>query len=51
MPEESEPRTLVQCGKCGRAVWSDHVNKVGNCVTCSPPKAATEDVPEKKGDK
>lgn len=28
---------MIQCRKCGRAVWSSHVNTRGNCALCSPP--------------
>jgi hypothetical protein len=34
----AERREVVGCGKCGRVVWEDDVNRAGNCVLCSPPR-------------
>lgn len=38
--------TLIQCAKCGRAVWSDHVNTSKRCVICSPPRADKDEPDE-----
>lgn len=47
MPRDEGEAPMVQCGKCGRAVWSNHVNKAGNCATCSPPRADKADDEDK----
>jgi hypothetical protein len=39
MPEE--PRTFVQCSKCGRGVWSTDVNTTGRCNECAGPSPST----------
>jgi formylmethanofuran dehydrogenase subunit E len=41
--DEEIPQPMVQCKKCGRAVWTPDVNKAGNCVICSPPHAHKAD--------
>lgn len=46
MPRDPGEMPMIQCAKCGRAVWSDHVNKAGNCVLCSPPRVSAEPEPE-----
>lgn len=37
--------TLVGCSKCGRAVWSEHVNTTGRCVDCHGTPTVTPEAP------
>lgn len=46
MPRDPGDPPMIQCRKCGRAVWSNHVNSRGNCSLCSPVRAESDTEPE-----
>lgn len=45
---DDEPKVITQCTTCHRAIFTIHVDAVGDCGVCQSRKSAAEDKPVDK---